>query len=164
MQEDFFRSKEIKKLRRIAGGDTFTIIYQKLIIMSLRDEGKIFYDGVEDSFAEEIAYTIDEDLDNVKLTLQFLKSHNLLDEMSENEFVLPEAVKNIGTRDESAERVKLHRERKKQLLIECVTSNVQVTQRRERGEVEEERDGKRESERENQTEYKTIQQDDDMPW
>jgi len=69
--------------------------------------------------------------------------------MSENEFVLPEAVKNIGTRDESAERVKLHRERKKQLLIEGVTSNVQVTQRRERGEVEGEQEGERERENEN---------------
>jgi predicted phage replisome organizer len=160
MQEDFFRSKEIKKLRRIAGGDTFTIIYQKLIIMSLRDEGKIFFDGVEDSFAEEIAYTIDEDLDNVKLTLQFLKNHNLLDEMSSNEFVLPEAVRNIGTKDESAERVQRHRERKKQLLLESVTCNLQVTQRREREDLELEREGKRESERENNED----EDDNDLPW
>jgi predicted phage replisome organizer len=156
MQEDFFRSKEIKKLRRIAGGDTFTIIYQKMIIMSLRDEGKIFFDGVEDSFAEEIAYTIDEDLDNVKLTLQFLKNHNLLDEMSDNEFVLPEAVRNIGTKDESAERVKIHRERKKQLLLESVTCNLQVTQRREREDLEREQDGECERENENN--------DDEFGW
>jgi len=158
MQEDFFRSKEIKKLRRIAGGDTFTIIYQKLIIMSLRDEGKIFFDGVEDSFAEEIAYTIDEDLDNVKLTLQFLKNHNLLDEMSDNEFVLPEAVRNIGTKDESAERVKIHRERKKQLLLESVTCNLQVTQRREREDLELEREQEGECERENEN------NDDEFGW
>ena len=32
LREDFFRQKEIKKLRQIAGGDTYTIIYLKLVI------------------------------------------------------------------------------------------------------------------------------------
>ena len=30
LKEDFFRDKRIKKLRKIAGGDTYTIIYLKL--------------------------------------------------------------------------------------------------------------------------------------
>ena len=29
LKEDFFRQKEIKLLRKIAGGDTYTIIYLK---------------------------------------------------------------------------------------------------------------------------------------
>ena len=29
LKDDFFNSREIKKLRRIAGGDTYTIIYLK---------------------------------------------------------------------------------------------------------------------------------------
>ena len=41
LKEDFFRQKEIKKLRKIAGGDTFTIIYLKLQLLSLQDNGKL---------------------------------------------------------------------------------------------------------------------------
>ena len=55
LKEDFFRQKEIKKLRKIAGGDTFTIIYLKLQLLSLRDNGKIFFEGVEDTLFEELA-------------------------------------------------------------------------------------------------------------
>lgn len=124
MKEDFFKTKEVKKLRRIAGGDTYTIIYQKLIILSLRNEGKLFFDGIEESFAEEIALEIDEEVDNVKATLVFLVKFGLVDQMSEVELVVSEAVKNIGTESESAERVRLHRERKNVLALQC---NGQVT-------------------------------------
>lgn len=47
-----------------------------------------------------------------------------MDQMSDNELVVNEAVKNIGTESESAERVRLHRERKNQLMLQC---NGQVT-------------------------------------
>ena len=32
LKNDFFRGKHIKMLRKIAGGDTYTIIYLKMII------------------------------------------------------------------------------------------------------------------------------------
>ena len=34
LKEDFFRDKKIKKLRKIAGGDTYTIIYLKYLSKS----------------------------------------------------------------------------------------------------------------------------------
>ena len=33
LKEDFFRQKEIKLLRKIAGGDTYTIIYLKMMLV-----------------------------------------------------------------------------------------------------------------------------------
>ena len=59
LKEGFFRDKKMKKLRRIAGGDTFTIIYLKMQLLSLRHEGKLYFEGVEDDFAEEIALEIE---------------------------------------------------------------------------------------------------------
>lgn len=38
LPDDFFRQKPIKKLRRIAGGDTYTIIYLKMLLVSLKNE------------------------------------------------------------------------------------------------------------------------------
>ena len=66
LKDDFFQQRAIKKLRKIAGGDTYTIIYLKLQLLSLKDEGKLFYEGVEDDFIEEMALAIDEDSDNVR--------------------------------------------------------------------------------------------------
>lgn len=60
LKEDFFTDKKIKKLRKISGGDTYVIIYQKLLLLSLRDNGKLFYEGVESDFTKEMALTLDE--------------------------------------------------------------------------------------------------------
>jgi predicted phage replisome organizer len=59
LNKDFFKGKEIKKLRKIAGGDTYTIIYLKLQLLSLKDEGKLYFDGIEETFAEELALELD---------------------------------------------------------------------------------------------------------
>ena len=75
LKENFFRQKEIKKLRKIAGGDTYTIIYLKMLLLSLQEEGKLYFEGVEDDFAEELALELDEDVNNVAMTIAFLLKH-----------------------------------------------------------------------------------------
>ena len=81
LKEDFFRQKEIKKLRKIAGGDTYTIIYLKMQLLSLQNEGVLKYEGVEENIAEQIALEIDEDVDNVQITLSFLMANKLIDKL-----------------------------------------------------------------------------------
>jgi predicted phage replisome organizer len=79
LKADWFSDKRIKKLRSIAGGDIHTIIYLKMMLLSLKDEGKLYFEGVEDNFASEIALALDEDAENVKLTLAFLQRHGLIE-------------------------------------------------------------------------------------
>ena len=110
MPDNFFANPVIKKLRKIAGGDTYTIIYQKLLLMSVSNGGTLRFEGLEDEFPDELALKIDEDADNVKVTLLFMQKHGLMFE-SENrdDFILPEAMKNLGNETESAERMRRHR-------------------------------------------------------
>ena len=116
LKDDFFGLKEIRKLRKIAGGDTYTIIYLKLQLLSLKNEGKLFFDNVEDSFIEEMALMIDEEVENVKITIMFLQKYGLIEEVTETEFLLPKMLENIGTETQCAERVRKHRANKKMLL------------------------------------------------
>ena len=113
LNEGFFRDKKMKKLRRIAGGDTYTIIYLKMQLLSLKDHGVLLYEGVEENFAEEVALEIDEEIDNVKVTISFLFNNGLLEEVGEDQYLLPETVKAIGSESSSAERVRRHRAKKK---------------------------------------------------
>ena len=96
MKEDFFRDKAIEKLRKQAGGDTLTIIYLKMLLLSLREDGRLFYEGVEDTFTEEIALDIDEDSDNVKMALMWLLKIGLIEEISESEIFLNRLPEHIG--------------------------------------------------------------------
>ena len=119
LQKDFFIQPKIKKLRKIAGGDTYTIIYLKMQLLSLSNGGKLFFDGIEESFSEEIALTIDEDPDNVKVTVQYLLSQGLIEPCSETEFLMTETQSLICSESESAERVRASRKNK---ALQCNTN------------------------------------------
>lgn len=126
LKEDFFRQKEIKKLRKIAGGDTYTIIYLKMLLVAMNNDNKIYFEGVEDDFSEELALELDEESDNVKMTLAFLQSQNLIEMVNEDEFILTQCNSMIGNDKTSTERVRKHRLKKKeeQKKLECnVTCN-----------------------------------------
>ena len=118
LKDDFFTDKRIKKLRRIAGGDTYTIIYLKMMMKCMNNDGILEYDGIEDSFADELALDLDEDADNVQITVNFLMQAGLLEEMGENHFLMTEVPELIGSETASAQRVREHRERQKTGLIE----------------------------------------------
>ena len=85
LKEDFFTDKRIKRLRRISGGDTYTIIYLKLLLLSLKDSGKLYYDGVEINFIKELALTIDETEDDVMDTVNYLMAQGLMEIITEND-------------------------------------------------------------------------------
>ena len=131
LKEDFFGDKTIKKLRRIAGGDTYTVIYLKMLLKSLRDDGKLYYEGIESDFASELALDIDEDEENVKVTIQFLMSYGLLEQINEEEFVLAKCAELTGNECYSAERVRNLRNRQKKALqcnTDVTSSNAPVTE------------------------------------
>ncbi len=123
LKEDFFTSKEIKKLRKVSGGDTFVIIYLKMQLLSIKQEGYLKFDGIEDSFAEEIALTLDENEENVKMTLAFLFNYNLIEKITEDDYYMTRVSETIGKESDSADRVRKHREnikREKLIVIDDV--------------------------------------------
>lgn len=138
LKDDFFGQREIKKLRKIAGGDTYTVIYLKLQLLSLKHEGILYFEGVEDSFIEEMALAIDEDEENVRFTIMFLQKYGLIEEIKSNEFLLPQTAKSIGSETSVAARVRKHREAKNALPSNTVVTigNTEKEKREKREEIE----------------------------
>lgn len=121
LHKDFFNSVRIKKLRAVAGGDTFTIIYLKLLLLSMDTDGVIEYQGVEDSFSKELALALNEDPDNVEICLKYLWSVKLAEIREESkEIFLPEAVTCTGSEGSSAKRMRDLRSRQQ---LSTVASN-----------------------------------------
>ena len=114
LRKDFFNDIAVKKLRRIAGGDTLTIIYLKLILYTIDTDGVVVYQGVEPTIGDEIALGIDEDPDNVGLCLNYLVSVGLAEGNSER-VVFPEVAASVGSESAAAQRVRSYRERHKAL-------------------------------------------------
>lgn len=113
MEHDFFEQKEMKALKRMAAGYVYTTIYLKLLLKSLKNNGSLYFESIEDDFVSELAFDIDETVEDVGAVFDFLKRKGLLVEISEDEVSLPGAVQRIGSKTQSAVRMERMREKKK---------------------------------------------------
>ena len=111
LHDDFFSSIRIKKLRKMAGGDTYVIIYLKMQLKAMKTDGCLSYKGYEQDFVDELALDLDEEPDNVRITLAYLLSCGLAETDNNVNFFLPYAVDNTGSETSAAERMRKMRER-----------------------------------------------------
>ena len=151
LSEGFFQQKEIKQLRRIAGGDTFTIIYLKMLLRSLEDGGRLYYEGIEDDFVSELALDLDEDVENVKMTVAFLTAKNILVQGGDDEYELLTAGEMTGSETESTRRSRKSRAKNAQPMLQC---NADATKRIVDIEIEKEIEIEREIDKEKEKEIR----------
>lgn len=118
LKENFFKQPRIKKLRRMAGGDTYTIIYLKMQLLSLQNGGKLYFEGIEDDFVNELSLNIDENPEDIKMTVLYLIQQGLLLEREDDEFSLPETINAIGSETASTIRSRKSRTTK---TLQCNT-------------------------------------------
>ena len=124
LKEDFFKTKEMKLMRKLPGGEEITIIYLKIMLVSLADEGKIFFEGLAEDLAEELSLLIDEDAEAVRMALIFLEQKKLLTTSDNYQYNLEQVPEMIGSETASARRVRKHRDSQK--ALHC---NTEVTNR-----------------------------------
>lgn len=123
-KEDFFDSKRIKKLRNMAGGDTYCIIYLKMQLKALKTGGVLEFTGVESEFADELALDLDEKPDDVRVTLLFLLQYGLCECSDNVHYFLPWVEANTGSETDSTQRVREYRERQKSLQCNATVTKV----------------------------------------
>lgn len=116
LQFAFFSDKRVRALRR-KFGDASLIIYQKMMLKSLENDSCMRYEGLEDTFEEEIAVDIIEDeaekIVLIKQVMDFLIDHELMIEQDNHSYFFPQAAKMSGSEGSSAERMRNKRERDK---------------------------------------------------
>ena len=153
LHKDFFSSPRIKKLRSIAGGNTYTIIYLKLLLHTIDTDGVVEFQGIEPTISEELSLVLDEDAENIGLCLNFLNTVGLV-ETSDGALFFPEAVKNTGSETAVSQRVRDFRKRQKETkVLHCNTDvtkcNTDVTQVKRMCNAEKEKELETEIESEN---------------
>lgn len=122
LYDTFFDNKTSKFLRKLPDGDRILLVYLKLQLKLLKNEGVFVYENLCENIADELALTLDEDINIIKLLLSALNRTKAIEFLNENTFMLSEMQDLIGSEGSSAERVRKHRERYK--LLHC---NAQVT-------------------------------------
>ena len=145
LPKDFFTSNNvIKKMRKLPGGDTYVVITLKLLLLSLDNDFRIYYEGVEDTFPKDIALTLDESPEAVEVTLRMLLQQGWLVQEDPETIFAPKSQEIAGSESASAKWVRDYRKRIKNeestlLPLHC-NENVMLEKRREekrRTEIEE---------------------------
>lgn len=123
LPKNFFEDKAIKRLRQIAGGDTYTIIYLKMLLKSMEDDGKLFYEGIEDTICEEIALDINESADDVQVTISYLEKKGLL-VVTDSEVELTRLREMVGSETDKAELMRKLRSKANSNNVTEISNNV----------------------------------------
>lgn len=106
-------------MRKLPGGEEITIIYLKIMLVSLADDGNIYFEGLADDLAEELSLLIDEDAEAVRMALIFLEQKKLLTTSDNYQYNLEQVPELIGSETASTRRARKHRESKK--ALQCNT-------------------------------------------
>ena len=146
LKKDFFDDPKILKIRSVAGGDTYTCIYLKLLLKSLDNDGVIFFDGIEPTIEAEIALKIREQEINVKAAMAIFESLGLLQKGEGEDVRLPEAASLSGKECDSAKRVREFRAKQKE--VKALHCNGAVTSGNENVTLEKELEKEKEEEKE----------------
>ena len=109
----FFKDKAIKKLRKLPGGDTYALITMEIFLEALESDNRLYYDGIEDSFAKELALTLDESPEAVQVAVDFLLSCGWLVQESEDTFYASKGAEMSGSISARTLRWQKQQEREK---------------------------------------------------
>lgn len=114
----------------------------------MKDEGYLYFDGIMNNFSEELALDIDENVDDVKVTLNYLLSVGLIESNNDDVFKLTYIDTMVGSETAAAQRARDFREKKKALRCnnnvqkrnKCVTQASQIANVEKEIEIEKEID------------------------
>ena len=121
LMEDYFDQKNSKYLRSLPNGATLLIIYLKMQLLTLKTEGFIKYDQLLPTCEEELAMVLDEDVNDVRLCVNALERLGAVERWNNDMLYIAALQPLIGSESAVAKRVRKHREKKKQLLLQSNT-------------------------------------------
>lgn len=165
LQKTFFSDKKMKKMRLIAGGEIYTIIYLKLLLESLDNGGLIEFENICDNPAEELSLMIDETADNIKACLVILEKLKLC-EYNDNFISFNDIEKMVGSSTTEADRVKAYREKQKLLKVQKSTDDVHSYENRTQSEqqsypeIEREKDKEKDTDKDTEREKEPLANDE----
>ena len=113
LHKDFFERKEVKLLRMTEKGELSVIIYEKMLLNALETDGVIYFEHLTETFEEELALALNEDVESVRTVIQFLTKKNLLTSVDDG-FYIETFSEMVGKESTSTERVRKYRQRKKE--------------------------------------------------
>ncbi|HEO6614890.1 TPA: conserved phage C-terminal domain-containing protein [Streptococcus agalactiae] len=147
----FFENIFIKRLKKMAGGDTMTVLYIRLMLESLETDCILYYEGYFDNLVEELAIKLEVSEDDINMTLAYFTKCGLIQIDGSGNAQMPQAKAMLESETNWA---KYKRETRK---IGQIPTNVQPMSNRCPTEIDIDIEKKKERELDKEKEYNVEQ-------
>lgn len=133
LDKDFLKSSQVKVIKSMPNGKDYVFYYLSILLESLDKVGHLRFSDLVPYTDEMLASVTDTNVDIVRSANQLLMSLGLMERLDDGTIFLPQAAEMTGKESESAERVRLFREREKekkklQCNTDVTTSNKEETE------------------------------------
>ena len=130
MKTDFFDEMIIKFLKLQENGEAMILLFQRIMLYSLKTDGYLYYKKMLPTFEEELAMGIDEKADLVKKLLDILITYDAIEKIDETTYFITMIEDCVGSESSSAERVRKFREKEK-CNAEALHCNTEIEKEKE---------------------------------
>jgi len=147
LDKDFFKSPHIKVIKNMPNGKEYVLFYLSLMLESIETVGHLRFSDLVPYSEEMLASITDTNVDIVRTAVKIFCELGLMQKLDDGTIFMTQVAHMTGKEGESAERVRIFRDRQKQLALQC------------NSEVTESNDNKEEQETENKEQE---EQEDDI--
>ena len=109
MKTDFFDEMIIKFLKLQENGEAMILLFQRIMLYSLKTDGYLYYKKMLPTFEEELALGIDEKADLVKRLLDILITYDAIEKIDETTYFITMIEDCVGSETRAAERMRKKR-------------------------------------------------------
>ena len=121
MKTDFFEEMIIKFLKKQKKGDTMILLFQKIMLCSLKNDGYIYYKKMFPTFEEELALSIGAKPNIIKELLDILIKFEAIEKIDESTYYIKMIENCVGSETDSAQKMRRKREAEKSQCDHNVT-------------------------------------------
>ena len=140
LKAGFFKRHDILIIEDLPNGEKYLIFYLKLLLESLDHEGCLRYNDRIPYNETMLASVTNTDIDIVRSAMQIFLNMDLVEIWEDKTIFMRGILKLIGSESESAERVRLYRERKKLATQRALQCNTTVTESNTERDIDEDID------------------------
>ena len=149
LEKDFLDSKYIKIIKGVPNGTDYILFYLALMLASVDSVGHLRFTELVAYNEQMLASLTGTNIDIVRSAMKMFQELGMIRILEDGTIFMPEVPRLTGKESESAERVRLFRERQKQIALQC---NNDVTECNDNKEKEEDKEEQRTENREQQEE------------
>ena len=136
LEKDFLDSKYIKIIKGVPNGGEYILFYLALMLASVDTVGHLRFTELVAYNEQMLASLTGTNIDIVRSAMKLFQELGMIRILEDGTIFMPEVPRLTGKESESAERVRLFRERQKQIALQC---NSDVTKCNDNKEKEKEK-------------------------